>query len=250
GVATPGSVGMPATYTYFFKSQGLRLGTAMGMMAVIVVTDLLFYISMMPCAAIAMLFEVHLKSNTTSLLAVVLGLAAVGTVGLYVLIRRYRQIYNFLSRRLDRISWLAQRKYKLARMIVEFVQAFRLIGRMSWPQRFGLYFSAVGYWLPRYGILLALMPLLGKAVPSAYLFLVQGVLNLGGQMFILPGGGGGVDAGYVALMSPYLDRETLSLTLLVWRTYTFYWYLGIGGLVFLFKTGKAAHRLLLRKPAS
>jgi uncharacterized protein (TIRG00374 family) len=248
GVATPGSIGLVATYTYFFKQRGVRLGTAMGMMAVIVVTDLLFYISMMPCAAIAMLFETHLKSNATSLLAMVIGLVVAGTLILYVLIRHYHQIYNFLSRRLDRISWLAKRRYQLARMIVEFVQAFRLIGRMSWGQRLGLYISTLGYWLPRYGILLALIPLMGKTVPFAYLFLVQGVLNLGGQMFILPGGGGGVEAGYVAFLSPYLNRETLSLTLLVWRTYTFYWYLGIGGLIFLFKTGKAAHRLLLRKP--
>jgi uncharacterized membrane protein YbhN (UPF0104 family) len=102
--------------------------------------------------------------------------------------------------------------------------------------------------LPRYGILLVLIPLLGQAVPLACLFLVQGVLNLGGQMFILPGGGGGVEAGYVAFRSLYLSRETLSFTLLVWRNYTFYWYLGVGGLVFLCKTGKGARRLL-RKPA-
>jgi uncharacterized protein (TIRG00374 family) len=247
GVATPGSLGQAATYTYFFKQEGLRLGTAMGMMAVIVVTDLLFYISMMPCAAVALIFERHLKSNTTGLFAVVLGVAAGGTLILYVLIRHYRQVYFFLSRRLTRVHWLARRRYQLARMIVEFANAFRLIGRMSWGQRFGLYFSTVGYWLPRYGILLALIPLLGLTVPFAYLFLIQGVLNLGGQVFILPGGGGGVDAGYAVFLSPYLNREALALTLLLWRTFTFYWYLVIGGLFFLIKTGKAAHRLLLRK---
>ena len=247
GVATPGSLGLPATYTYFFKQAGLRLGTAMGMMAVIMVTDLLFYITMMPCAAIAMIFEKHLRSNATTLLAVVFGVAALGTLLLYALMRHYRKVYRYLSRRLARFSFLARRRYQMARLIVEFVQAFRLIGRMSLSQRLGLYVSAIGYWLPRYGILLVLIPLMGKTVPFAYLFLIQGVLNLGGQMFILPGGGGGVEAGYVAFMSPYLHRETLSLTLLVWRTCTFYWYVGVGSLFFLFKTGKAAHRLLLRK---
>jgi uncharacterized protein (TIRG00374 family) len=247
GVATPGSIGMAATYTYFFKEKGFRLGTALGMMAVIVVTDLLFYISMMPCAAIAMIFEPHLKSNANSLLTVVLGVAAGGTLVLYALIRHYRRVYFFFSRRLTRVTWLARQRYQLTRMIVEFMQAFRLIGRMSWGQRLGLYFSAIGYWLPRYGILLVLIPLLGQIVPFAYLFLIQGVLNLGGQMIVLPGGGGGVEAGYVAFMRPYLNWETLSFSLLVWRTFTFYWSLGIGGLFFLFKTGKAAHRLLLRK---
>jgi uncharacterized protein (TIRG00374 family) len=247
GVATPGSIGMAATYTYFFKEEGLRLGTALGTMAVIVVTDLLFYITMMPCAAVAMIFEAHLKSEATTLFAVVLGVAAGGALILYALIRHYRRVYFFLSRRLSRFTWLARQRYQLARMIVEFVRAFRLIGRMSWGQRLGLYFSAIGYWLPRYGILLVLIPLLGYAVPYAYLFLIQGVLNLGGQMFVLPGGGGGVEAGYAAFMRPYMNWQTLSFSLLVWRAFTFYWSLGIGGLFFLFKTGKAAQRLLLRK---
>jgi len=247
GVATPGSIGMAATYTYFFKEKGLRLGTALGMMAVIVVTDLLFYISMMPCAAVAMIFESHHRSGATTLLAVVLGVAAGGTLIFYALIRYYRRIYFFLSRRLAGFPWLARQRYQLARMIVEFIQAFRLIGRMSWGQRLGLYFSAVGYWLPRYGILLVLIPLLGQTVSFAYLFLIQGLLNLGGQMIVLPGGGGGVEAGYVGFMRPYLNWQTLSFSLLVWRTFTFYWSLGVGGLFFLFKTGKAAQRLLLRK---
>jgi len=73
-----------------------------------------------------------------------------------------------------------------------------------------------------------------QAVPLSYLFLVQGALNLGSQILLMPGGGGTVDAGYAAFLSPYLDRETLAFTLLVWRTYTFYWFLIVGGPIFLF----------------
>jgi uncharacterized membrane protein YbhN (UPF0104 family) len=63
----------------------------------------------------------------------------------------------------------------------------------------------LGFWLPRY-LLLFLIHLAGQAVPWAYLFLVQGALHLGSQIFIMPGGGGTVDAGYAAFLSPYLDR--------------------------------------------
>ena len=63
----------------------------------------------------------------------------------------------------------------------------------------------------------------------------------------LPAGGGTVDAGYAALLSPYLGRESLAFTLLTWRTFTFYWYLIVGGPIFLFKTGKAAHQILSRR---
>jgi uncharacterized protein (TIRG00374 family) len=246
GVATPGSIGMAGTYTYLFKQQRVSLGAAMGMLAVVVVTDLLFYGTLMPCAALALLFAGSSQSNTADLVTVVLGVVAGGGLILYALIHYYRRLYHFLSRRLSRVSWAAKRRYRLARATVEFAHAFRLIGRMSWRQRLALYCCTVGYWLPRYGILLVLITIMAQGVPLAYLLLVQGVLNLGGQMFILPGGGGGVDAGYAAFLSPYLDRQTLAFTLLVWRTFTFYWYLVIGGLIFTFKTGKAAHRLLTR----
>jgi hypothetical protein len=33
----------------------------------------------------------------------------------------------------------------------------------------------------------------------------------------------------------------------VWRTYNFYWYLLVGGPIFLYKTGHAAQKLLTRK---
>jgi len=44
-----------------------------------------------------------------------------------------------------------------------------------------------------------------------------------------------------------MGLEALAFTLLVWRTYTFYWYLIIGGPIFLYETGGAAHRLLRGK---
>jgi uncharacterized protein (TIRG00374 family) len=244
GVATPGSLGMAGTYTYLFKGQGVTLGSAIGMLAVVVVTDLLFFGTMMPSAAIVLLLSGAYLSNATELVGVALGVAAGGALLLYVLFRNYRRIYQFLSRRLTHVSWAYKRRYRLARATVEFLEAFRLIARMSWGQRLGLYLSSVGYWLPRYGILLVLMAILTKGLSFAYLFLMQGVLNLGGQIFVLPGGGGGVEAGFVAFLSPYLDRQTLAFTLLVWRTFTFYWYLVVGGIIFMIKTGKAARNLL------
>ena len=59
--------------------------------------------------------------------------------------------------------------------------------------------------------------------------------------------GGTVDAGHAAFLSPYLDRETLAFSLLVWRTYTFYWFLIVGGPIFLFKMGQVAHDLISQR---
>jgi uncharacterized membrane protein YbhN (UPF0104 family) len=77
--------------------------------------------------------------------------------------------------------------------------------------------------------------------------LVQGVTNLGGQIVLLPGGAGVVGGSYAFFLSPYMGTESLGFTLLVWRFFTFYWLLIVGGPIFLFKTGKAAHDLLSKK---
>ena len=48
-------------------------------------------------------------------------------------------------------------------------------------------------------------------------------------------------------MSPYMGIEAIAFTLLVWRTFTFYWYLVVGGPVFIYKAGRAAWDLLGKK---
>jgi glycosyltransferase 2 family protein len=128
------------------------------------------------------------------------------------------------------------------------IKALRALGKMPRWYLVGLYLITVGFWLPRYLVMIIVIHLVGHSnAPFTYLLLVQGVLNLGGQVFLLPGGAGTVDAGYAAFLSPYLARDPLALTLLVWRTYTFYWFLVVGGPIFLLKTGKAAHDLLTKK---
>ena len=43
---------------------------------------------------------------------------------------------------------------------------------------------------------------MGQAVPLSYLFLVQGALNLGSQIFLMPGGGGTVACGLCGISQP------------------------------------------------
>jgi len=244
GAATPGGVGMPATYIFLFHSLGLGVPEAVGLEGLIVVTDLVFYVTVMPLAALILLFEVGAKPNVLHLVAVVM-LVLVGAVALlWNLGRCYRRICISIGRQLGKVSRLARYRYRLARAAIQFVRSLRLLQKMSWPQYLALSLITLGFWLPRYLLLYLIIHQVGQAVPLSYMFLVQGALNLGSQIFLMPGGGGTVDAGYAAFLSPYLDRESLAFTLLVWRTYTFYWFLIVGGPIFLFKTGQVAHHLI------
>ena len=52
---------------------------------------------------------------------------------------------------------------------------------------------------------------------------------------------------YAALLSPYLSAQPLAFSLLVWRTYNFYWFLILGAPIFLYQTGDAARNLWRRQ---
>jgi glycosyltransferase 2 family protein len=248
GVTTPGAVGMIPAYSFFFHELGLSVGQSVGVVGLIVVTDLAFYGTIMPAAAIVQFFESGAKHDVMSMVFFVLVVVIGAAILLGALVRHYRRVCRFMGRQMAKVPWLARRRWRLARSTVQFIRALRILQGMSWTQRRNLYLVTFFFWLPRYLILVLLLYLLGVQVPLAYQFLLQGVLNLGGQAFLTPGGGGTVDAGYAALMSYYLDAQTIAFTLLVWRTFTFYWYLVVGGPVFLYKAGTAARDLLSRKP--
>jgi uncharacterized protein (TIRG00374 family) len=245
GVTTPGGVGMPATYIFLFHGLGVGVPAAVGLVGLIVVTDLVFYVTVMPLAALILWFEAGAQPDVLHLGAVVMLVVVGVTAILWNLGRYYRRICLCLGRRMGKVSRLARYRYRLARALLQFVRSLRLLQKMSWSQYLALSLITLGFWLPRYLLLFLIIHLAGQAVPWAYLFLVQAALNLGSQIFIMPGGGGTVDAGYAAFLSPYLDRETLAFTLLMWRTYTLYWFLIVGGPIFSFKTAQVAHRLLV-----
>jgi uncharacterized protein (TIRG00374 family) len=245
GVATPASVGMPATYTFLFHNHGVTIGEALGLVGAITLLDIMYFGSIM---SLAVVIQVLRGTGVSMKIAgVILVVIAGGVLVILLLIKNFRRVYHFVSRQMAHVSWLAERRMSLARGTVHFLQAVRTLRQLSWLKLASLYLVTVGFWLPRYLLLIFIMYLVGAEIPFSYLLLVQGVLNLGGQMFLMPGGGGVVDASFAAFLSPYLAREPLAFTLLVWRTYSFYWYLIVGGPIFLYKTGDAARNLLTRK---
>ena len=151
----------------------------MGLVAILVLFDIFFYFSAMFAAALTMLI-VRSPLVPAPLLALVLVGVAAGVLFFWLLSRYFRPIYYWLSRVMARFSWLAKRRYGLARTTVEFLHALRMLETMSWPERFRLYLLSVGLWLPRYLVLIVAVALVSRQLPADYLFLLQGLLNLGG----------------------------------------------------------------------
>ncbi len=247
GVATPGGVGMPATYTLLFHNLGITVGEAFGLVGAIVVTDLVFFALLMAMAVIGEIFTSAGAQLNLKLVLLTLVILVGGTALLTALAVNFRRVCHYVSQQMAKVPWLARRRYRLARGTVHFLWALRTLRQMSWLRRTALLGVTFGFWLPRYMVLVVVLYLVGAQVPLSYLLLAQGLLNMGGQVLGLPGGGGTEDAAYAALMSPYLSAQPLAFSLLVWRTYNFYWFLILGAPIFLYQTGDAARKLLRRK---
>ncbi len=249
GVTTPGAVGMAATYAFLFNRLGLRLGRAAGMVGLIMVTDLALYAFIMSAAACIQVFQGGWTYHNLRLVGLSLSVVATGIYAFWALVRHQRQMRGFIGRLLLRVPWLAQRRWRLGRATVDFLRAVRLLGQMSWPQRLALFLITFNFWLPRYLILTLVIDMVHQSVPAAYLVLAQGLLHLAGQASFIPGGAGIEDGGYAAFMSPFMGAQAIAFTLLVWRTFNLYWYLVVGGPIFVYKAGRAA-RDLLSKPTA
>lgn len=247
GVSTPAAVGMPAAYTFLFHNLGVTVGEALGLVSVIVVTDLVYFGTIMTLAVLVEVFIGTGAEHSPKLAALIMAIIVGGALLFTALVLNFRRVYHFVGRQMEKVPWLARKRYSLARGTVRFLKALRLLRKMSWRQLAKLYLITLGFWLPRYLVLIVVVSLVGASIPFFYLILVQGVLNMAGQILLMPGGGGTEDAGYAAFLSPYMGLEALAFTLLVWRTYTFYWYLIIGGPIFLYETGGAARKLLRGK---
>ena len=243
GHATPASSGMPVAFAFLLKDLGLTAGRAVGLSGIMMALDFVFFIAVMMPSAIVMLAQ-HPMRKAGFLLGLAATVAAGGLVFLWLVVRHYRRLFHFISRQMVRFRWTARRRYRFARSVVEMVRALRRLRRMpKWGQA-KLVAYTVGYWMPRYLVLLIAVWLVAPQVPVSYIFLIQSLFNIGIEALLLPGGGGGVDALFFGLLSPYLSPADTTFALIVWRAYTFYWYLLIGGPIFFLRTRKDALALL------
>ncbi len=243
GHATPASSGMPVAFAFLLKDIGLGVGRALGLASIMMALDFAFFLAVMIPSAIVVLAQSS-SQRTGFLIGMAAAVAFGGIVFLWLVIRHYRQVYHFISRQMARFRWAARRRYRLARYVVEMVHALRRIRCMPRSGQVKLALYTIGYWLPRYLVLLVAVWLVNRQVPIAYIFLIQGLFNIGIEALMLPGGGGGVDMLFFGLLAPYLSPVNMTFALIVWRAYTFYWYLLIGGPIFFLRTGKAARDLL------
>ena len=239
GVATPANAGNPPTYVLLLSRQDLKVAQAAAVVAVDGLTDLVFFATAVPMALLLFTLDRGI-SHPLRIGGLLLGLTVLGLAALVMLLRHYRTVALWIGRRLGHTPRTRRLRYRLARGLIQFRHAVRLLLGMGLGRLVLLYLFCVGHWMLRYGILPMILWFLGEAVPWGYLFVMQGLLLFLGQVIVLPGGGGGVEIAFSAMLAPYLDPTTTATTLLLWRFCTFYWYLIAGAPVFALASSQAA----------
>ena len=69
-------------------------------------------------------------------------------------------------------------------------------------------------------------------------FLVQMLALSAGQFSLLPGGAGAAELTSATLLTPMVGKSTAAAAILIWRVVTYYFYLVVGGPVFVCLLGK------------
>lgn len=242
GVATPAGAGNPATYVLLLSRYGLPVSSGAAVVAVDHFTDLVFFGTTIPVAITLFALDGGI-SHPLRIVGLMLALLVIGLGLLLLLLRHYRQFILILDRSLFRLHRLRRFRFRLVRGALRFRASVRVLAGMGSGRLGLLYCYCLLHWMLRYSVLPLVIYVLGQSVPWGYLFVMQGILLFLGQITFLPGGGGGVEVGFSALLTPYLDPSTTAAALLLWRFVTFYWYLLAGAPLFALTTSKTVSQL-------
>ena len=241
--ATPAGTGGALTYIFLLHRHGIPSSRAAACYALEQLVDQLFFLPALVLLSIVLLAggdEFHVGTQ----LALLGGMIASGLGLLWLLAHHYRKLMLAGGRLLNRFGIKARRRRNIARWIIRFRQGLGLMLRFSRWRLLAIYLLCIGHWLLRYTILYFIIRALGEEVSWAYLFLVQMFVLSVGQLTLLPGGSGGVEIGFSALLAAWLEPATLAAALLAWRFATYYWYLIAGGPVFFYFAGSGLWRHL------
>ena len=236
--ATPAGSGGPLTYVFLLRRHGVSGTNAAALYALDILMDILFFTTAL--FVIALTLFIHPQQLQVGWqLALLAGLLVGAMVLAWLAARHYRSTLMWASKRLRKWHVSPARRRRVLRTLLRFRHGLRLTLAMSRGRLFAIYLLCVGHWLMRYSILYVLIAGMDRHISWAYSFLIQMLALTAGQFTMLPGGSGGVELSFTALLAPVLDHATLGAVLLMWRFTTYYWYLIAGAPVFALFAGKA-----------
>lgn len=213
--ATPGGAGGAVTRLGLFKSRGLPLYISTSILAVNIFMDALFF-SLIALSSVTIVFT---SSSWREILniggQIEPGRCAIAACGAFCLG--------------PRLSAAKDRALKFAKMSWHTVRHIFRRHRVAVITDFML---AICQFTCRYMVLPVLVWVFAGYINPLPLITAQGLLFLVGLLLVLPGGGGGVEAIGAVILPAIVQKDLVGIVLILWRTFTYYFYLIVGGLIF------------------
>ncbi|RKS18789.1 hypothetical protein BJ917_4482 [Pseudomonas sp. WPR_5_2] len=243
--ATPGGSGGPLTIMALLARNGVRPARGSAVFAMDQLSDLLFFLCALGAILIYALFQ-HLSQRMEWLL-IVSAISMFGGLVCCVVVARYHRLLIRLSGRLlNRFNVQSTTRMRWARKLLHFLAAFADTLKLPFQTLITVFALTCLHWILRYSVLYLALRGLGADLQWAWSFLIQMLSLSAGQFSLLPGGAGAAELTSAALLAPMVGKSTAAAAILIWRAVTYYFYLLVGGPVFLLMLGRPLLKKLLK----
>lgn len=235
--ATPAGSGGPLTIMALLSRYGVRPAQASAVFAMDQLSDLLFFL----CALIGVLFYALAHSISQSqqmMLVISTALVAGSLVGCVALGIWHRRVMLLIGRLMRRVRLKSSTRWRWTRKWLGFIAAFTNALKLPRSTLIMVFSLTCVHWGLRYSILYLALQGLGVDFQWAWSFLIQILSLSAGQFSLLPGGAGTAELTSAALLAPMVGKSTAAAAILIWRSVTYYFYLVVGGPIFVLMLGR------------
>jgi uncharacterized protein (TIRG00374 family) len=243
--ATPGGSGGPLTIMALLARHGVRPARGSAVFAMDQLSDLLFFLCALSGILIYALFQ-HLSQRMEWMLMVSTVSLFGGLISCVLVARHHRFLIRLSGRWLARANVKTTTRMRWARKLLQFLAAFTDTLKLPVQTLIKVFALTCVHWILRYSVLYLALRGLGADLQWAWSFLIQMLALSAGQLSLLPGGAGAAELTSAALLAPMVGKPTAAAAILIWRAVTYYFYLLVGGPVFLLMLGRPLLKKLMK----
>lgn len=228
----PGGVTGIAAYVFLLARAGLDSATATALFALEKLLDQLLFAAALAASAVTLALFGR-GPHPWNLYEIGFGVSGGVFLLLLVLVFEYRRLVSWAAWPLARLRRTKRQRWRFMRWSLQFRRGVMTVATMPRRRLVLLASCAAAYWAPRFAILPLVALGTHTPIPWGYLLAVQVLALFAGQLSLLPGGTITVEAVFAAMLLPWVDRGSVGLMLLVWRSSVFYFTLIAGGAAFV-----------------
>lgn len=251
---TPSAVGGgPFAAVYVAKDRDIPLGEASGILLFTMLLDQLVTATSTLLVLVGALFFSLLPENFSGLGMGALLIYLIGTL-LYTVVLGYSTIFRpewVQKAAAWTTSFKMLRRFRMRAIRETSHLKYRAVILRSQPARFYVigYLLSIASWVARYLMLLFMVWSVYPLLLKGLFFMRSIAMTLASLVLPTPGGAGGIEALYYAFLSDLMPEPFLVPTLLAFRFFGYFIFIGAGGYLTLHGARRFAERLAKRKAA-